>query len=398
LGVSANFDVAVLGGGASGIASGIAAGRAGKSVVICERLLKPGKKILASGNGRCNLLNENIDESFYNPASRALVKNIFAKFGKEDIFDFFSGLGLHMYSDCGRMFPVTNQSSSVLKVLEMEIKRLAVRVETGFDVKDIAYAKNCFVLSPGSGNKISASSLIVACGGRSYPSFGSDGSGYKFAERFGHKIIHPVPCAVPLVSKDPLCHPLQGQKISASAKVIAGGSVAAQAQGEVLFTKYGLSGTAILDVSRQVSISINRDGKKQVYVVLDMVPFMDEPALTAEIQKRLKIYSCPDDLLAGIVPNKFAPALLSLLKTKDAAAITHGLKAREFIVTGTRGWNEADFTAGGVSVDEVNIDTLESNFKKGLYFTGEILDVDGVRGGYNLAWAWASGFIAGRNA
>lgn len=396
--MSADFDVAILGGGASGITAAIAAKRAGKSVVIYERMPKLGKKVIASGNGRCNLLNENINESFYNASARPLVKNIFSKFGKSDILDFFTGLGLQMYSDGGRIFPVTNQSSSVLKVLEMEMERLAIPVEFNFEVADIADTKGWFTLSEKSGRKISANALVIASGGKSYPAFGADGSSYRFAEQFGHKIIEPVPCAVALVAKDPLCHPLQGQKISASAKAIIDGNLVSQAQGEVLFTKYGLSGTAILDISREISIAINRSGKKQAVIIIDMVPFMKETALRAEIEGRLKNFSSMEDIVAGILPNKFGAALSNILKTKDALSIARSLKSKEFIVTGTRGWNEADFTAGGVSVEEIKIDNLESKFKKSLYFAGEILDVDGARGGYNLAWAWASGIVAGKNA
>ncbi|MDD5429049.1 MAG: aminoacetone oxidase family FAD-binding enzyme, partial [Candidatus Omnitrophica bacterium] len=260
MGVSDNFDVAVLGGGASGIAAAIAAKRAGKSVVICERLPKIGKKILASGNGRCNLLNENIIESFYNPSARTLVKSVFTKFSKNDILDLFANLGLRTYSDDGRIFPVTNQSSSVLKVLEIELSRLRIDITHSFEAANITDAKSGFIMTSKSGRKVSAGSLIIAGGGRSYPALGSDGSCYKFAEQFGHTIVKPVPCAVALVAKDPLCHILQGQKISASAKASLGGKMLGQAQGEVLFAKYGLSGTAILDVSREISIAINRSG------------------------------------------------------------------------------------------------------------------------------------------
>ena len=389
------FEVAVLGGGASGIVAAISAKRGGSSVVICERMPRLGKKILASGNGRCNLLNEELSESFYNPASRSLVKSIFAKFGKSEILNLFKGLGLQTYSEGARIFPFTNQSSSVLKVLEIELKHLAIPVEYDFEAKDVTDTKKGFLISSKSGRHILCGALVMAAGGRSYPSLGSDGSCYKFAEAFGHRIIDPVPCAVPLSAKDVLCHILQGQKIFASAKAIINGKAGVEVSGDILFTKYGLSGTAILDISRDLSIAINRTHKNSVAVIVDMVPFMDEARLKAELEDRLKRGIPGEELITGILPNKFGPALEVILKTKDAGLIAKRLKAKEFNIIGTRGWNEADFTAGGVDTAEVNEMTLESKIKKGFYLSGEILDVDGCRGGYNLAWAWASGFVAG---
>jgi len=393
-----DFEIAVLGGGASGILAAISAARAGKRACLCERMPRLGRKVLASGNGRCNLANEDLSETFYNPSSRSLVKSVFSKFGKDRILDFFKALGLRTYSEGGRLFPVTNQSSSVLKVLELELGRLAVPVELDFEVTRIAEREGGFILVSRSGSKISCGALVMAAGGRSYPAFGSDGSAYKFAGQFGHRIITPVPSAVPLVAKDPLCHALQGQKIFSSARAIIDGEANSEAAGEVLFTKYGLSGTAILDISNAVSIAINRQGKRNVAAALDMAPFMDEAALRTELDRRLGMGYPPEELLSGILPNKFGVALGVMLRTKDVPSIAKELKAKKFIVTATRGWNEADFTAGGVDAAEVVAETLESNLKKGLYFAGEILDVDGRRGGYNLAWAWASGYVAGAGA
>jgi hypothetical protein len=392
------FDVAVIGGGAAGITAAISAGRAGKTAVICERLPRLGKKILASGNGRCNLLNEDLSDLFYNPQACSLVKSIFSEFGKDRILSFFAGLGLETYSEEGRIFPVTNQSSSVLKALEIELRRLSLPVELNFEVSSISRSKNGFRVTAKSCRSIFCNALILAGGGKSYPALGSDGSCYKFAETLGHKVIRPVPSAVALVVKDPLCHILQGQKIAAYAKAVVDGKVSGEATGEALFTKYGLSGTAILDVSRDVSIAMNRLGRKSAGIILDMAPFMGETKLKAELEKRLKHGFACEELLTGILPNKFGPALAALLKTKDAALIAGSIKSRDFTVTGTKGWNEADFTAGGVDTSEIDPITLRSKKADHLYLAGEILDVDGGRGGYNLAWAWASGFVAGASA
>ena len=390
-----NLPVVVVGAGAAGIMAAISAKRRGSDVVLCDRMSRPGRKILATGNGRCNLSNDNLDSSFYNVSSSRLVSSVLSRFGKEDIKSFFESLGLRLHSEEGRIFPATNQSSSVLKILEMELNRLSVRMELNFEVSGITVSGGSFVVASKSGTKIEACAVILACGGKSYPSFGSDGSVYKIAKHFGHNIIEPVPTAVPLVTKDPLCHSLQGQRIYARTKSLIGGKVAGESAGDVLFTKYGLSGTSVIDVSREISIAINRQRRTDVFVSIDMVPFEEEAALVADILTRIRASATGEDIIAGILPNKFGSALEDVLKTKNSAIIAKALKDRRFKISGTRGWNEADFTAGGVDTSEIDERSLASKLKNGLYFAGEMLDVDGKRGGYNLAWAWASGHIAG---
>jgi predicted Rossmann fold flavoprotein len=393
------YKVLVIGGGASGIAAAISAGRCGSQVIICERSPRIGRKVLASGNGRCNLTNDALNSSFYNASSRPLVESVFKLFGRNDIGRFFRELGLFTRSEGARVFPVTDQSSSVLGVLEQELNRLPVKIETGFDVVSIsAPDSGGFIVTPRSGGPIAAEAIVIACGGKTYPALGSDGAGYRFAERFGHKIVKPVPAAVPLVSKDRLCHLLQGQRIEARVSCSTGNGGTASAEGDVLFTRYGLSGTAILDISEHVSVAINRNGSGSMPVYVDMVPFMTEEELSSELSARAGRRIQPDLIFAGILPDKFGPALKELFAKGDLRKAAQAVKMRPFSVTGTRGWNEADFTAGGVEVSEVDPATLESRLRRGVYFSGETLDVNGARGGYNLAWAWASGFVAGRSA
>ncbi len=388
------YTTVVIGGGAAGIVAAISAKRKGNNALLVEKKERLGKKILASGNGRCNLMNEELSEAFYNSASRSLVKSVFSRFGKAAILGFFHELGLKTYSEDGRIFPITNQSASLLKALELELKRLSVSVELNFDVADISRFAEGFKVTPKKGAAVECDNVIMAGGGRSYPAFGSDGSLFGLAKRLGHNIIEPVPSAVPLVVKDALCHLLQGQKIFTSVRSVINGYAGSSVQGDLLFTKYGLSGTAILDISEEISVAMNRGHAKDVTVSVDMVPFMDKGVLESELARRFGSGWAQEDLLTGLLPNKFSAALKDLLK-KDAKHIASAIKDRRFNVTGTRGWNEAEFTAGGIDAAEVKEGTLGSKFKKGLYFAGEMCDVDGKRGGYNLAWAWASGFIAG---
>jgi predicted Rossmann fold flavoprotein len=390
------YEIAVIGGGASGICAAIGAARSGRTVVVCEKMPLLGKKILATGNGRCNLTNDRLDESYYNPAARETVKGVFGGVGPDQVLDFFRGLGLRLYSQQGRVFPVTNQAASVVKVLEKELLRLRVPVQLSFECTGITYVPGSIQVASRGRQTIECEKLILAGGGKTYPSFGSNGSLYEISRLLGHRLVEPVPCAVPLLTRDSLCQEMQGQRITARAWGIIEGQRGKGADGELLFTKYGLSGTCILDVSEEISIALHRDHRRDVRVGADLIPFLAEEELTRELNRRISAGMPPEEVLVGILPNKMAAALKTLFLEGDPRRAAASLKAREFAITGTRGWNEAEFTAGGIRNDEVDPRTLESRICRGVYFAGEILDVNGARGGYNLAWAWASGLLAGQ--
>ncbi|MGD0781748.1 MAG: aminoacetone oxidase family FAD-binding enzyme [Candidatus Aminicenantales bacterium] len=393
------FDVAVIGGGAAGLAAAIGAARKGASVVVAERLPKPGKKILVTGGGRCNLTREIYGAADFTSTDPALVASVFARIGPDDVLRFFHELGLSTVSDGGRIYPAAGQASSVLKVLLLEIGRLGVAWKLDFEVVAVAGGHGGFVLSSRDGRTIEARRVVLAGGGRTYPALGSNGSGHELARTLGHRIVHPVPSAVPLLVKDPLCQALQGQRIRARASALVGGKVVREADGELLFTAYGLSGTAVLDVSESLSIALNRDGRSDAALAVDLVPFMTGRRLADEIARRMGAGWAGSDRLSGILPEKFAILARSRPtpagRTEAAAALAASLKDKRFAVHGTRGWNEAEFTSGGVDAREVEPGTIESKHCRGLHFAGEILDVQGPRGGYNLAWAWASGLAAG---
>jgi predicted Rossmann fold flavoprotein len=395
------WEVAVVGGGAAGLTAAISSARRGAAVVICERLPRLGKKILATGGGRCNLSNEDLSPAAFASTSRGLVASVLDRFGNEDIRDFFRGLGLELWAEDGRVFPASNQASSVLTLLEREIRSLGVGVELGFEASEIGRTEARFSIDSVDGRRLEADTVILAGGGKAYPALGSNGSAYRLAQRLAHHIVPAVPSAVPLLARDRMCHLLQGLKIRARATALVGGAGARAAEGEVLFTQYGLSGTAVLDVSEELSVALNRDGRTDVAVSLDLVPFLTRSALASKFAKRIKEGWKAEELAAGILPDRFASVVPGILPagSRDpasaAAGLAAALKEKRFAVYGTRGWNEAEFTSGGVDAREVLPRTLESKIQKGLYFAGEILDVQGRRGGYNLAWAWASGFVAG---
>jgi predicted Rossmann fold flavoprotein len=401
------FDLVVVGAGAAGLTAAISGARRGASVGVLERLPRTGKKLLATGGGRCNLLNDGLAASAFTSTDPGLVSSIFDRFGRAEIRRFFEGLGLRLQTDeSGRVYPATNQAASVLKVLELEAGRLGIAVETGFEAERVDASAGGFTVASTEGRKVAARVVVMAGGGRSYPALGSNGSCYGLAAAFGHRIVSPVPSAVPLIVRDRMCHFLQGQKLRARVASRIGGRSDRTAEGELLFTRYGLSGTAALDVSEGLSIALNRDGKIDAAVVVDLVPFLSEEDLAAELLRRWTAGWPAEDIAAGLLPEKFSLVMPQLLQDAGvpnregmnragARALATALKAKTFAVTGTRGWNEAEFTSGGVDAGEIRHGTLESKLRRRLYFAGEVIDVQGGRGGYNLSWAWASGFVAG---
>jgi predicted Rossmann fold flavoprotein len=398
------FDLAVVGGGAAGLTAAISAARRGGSVALLERLPSPGKKILATGGGRCNLLNDKLEASSFTSTGPALVASVLDRIGRREIRDFFTGLGLRLQADeKGRVYPATNQAASVLKVLELEVRRLGIAVEAGFAVEKIEPRSGSFRVRAADGRTVEGRAIILAGGGKSYPALGSDGSCYGLAASLGHRIVAPVPSAVPLLVKDRLCHHLQGLRLQIRAEGRVAGRAVRMSEGELLFTQYGLSGTAVLDVSEDLSIALNRDGRKDVSVAVDLLPDMSAKDLSAELSRRQASGWGIHDLVSGLLPEKFGPLVPQLSGAAPGQGDASGtvgrlaaaLKEMEFPVQGTRGWNEAEFTAGGVDAREIKPGTLESKLRRGLYFAGEVLDVQGGRGGFNLAWAWASGSVAG---
>ncbi|HOW42111.1 MAG TPA: aminoacetone oxidase family FAD-binding enzyme [Candidatus Omnitrophota bacterium] len=396
--MTTTVDTVVIGGGASGVVAAISAARTGKKVMICEQLPAIGKKILATGGGKCNLLNEHLDPACYNPAAQRLVAAVFARFGKEQIKQFFSQLGLFCYTDSdARVFPVTNQAATVVKVLELELKRLGVAISCDSPVTGLRAGTRGFRVELAGDRAVACTAVVIAGGGKTYPALGGKGTCYRLAQAFGHTVVEPVAVAVPLIVKDRICHLLQGQKIAAAVTSLIAGQRIARVTGDLLFTAYGLSGTAVLDSSRDIALALHRAPPRDAAVLVDWVPFMDSRQLLSVLKKRYSLAgrNGKADLLTGILPQKCSFLCQDVNAPADLDRLAARLKETKFTVSATRGWNEADFTAGGVAVPEVSEATLESKLQKGLYFCGEVLDVDGKRGGYNLAWAWASGYCAG---
>ena len=384
-------DICIIGGGAAGLMSAIAAARLGASVVIAERLPRVGKKILSTGNGRCNITNNDLDISHYHGKNPDFARSALSRFDLDKTTDFFGDIGIPFVSaENGKVYPQSLQAASVLDMLRIECKQLGVTELTDFFVTEIK--TNPFILISDKGNKIQAQKIILATGGKAAPSFGSDGNGYKLATDLGHTLISPIPSLVQLKVKSPL-RALKGIKHMCTATVICD-KERKSVYGEVLFTEYGLSGPPIFDLSRIAAQGIY--SKKDVFVSLDLLP--DNIHLEEELiaRKARLPHLSREDFLNGVLNKRLGFEICKMAdKPEHIARLIHNLK---FTVTGTMPWANAQVTAGGINVTDINTKTMESRKIPGMYFAGEIMDIDGDCGGYNLQWAWSSGYFAGESA
>lgn len=393
------YSIAVIGAGASGIAAAIAAKRENPklTVALIEALPRIGKKILATGNGRCNLTNLNASPEYYNST---FTKNILSEFTSQAVIDFFASIGLRCVCDSeGRVYPMSNTASSVLDCLRFETERLGIDVITDTRAETIENRNGIFIIN----GSFQAQKLILALGGKASPSQGSDGSGYKLLKTLGHSITPVFPALVQLCVKENI-KALKGVRVKADVKLVLNKNIIDSSRGEVLFTDYGLSGIAVMDVSRNV-----KDGKYSC--ILDILPSLEKSETVNFLAERKKQnpHLSADNTLSGILPKKAGQYVLRVcgikentelgnLSSAQLGIVAGCIKNLCFEITGTNGFNNAQITSGGAQLKEFDSSTLESKKIKNLYCTGELLDVDSVCGGFNLHWAWASGLTAGRNA
>lgn len=398
--------VIIIGGGASGLMAAIAAAEEGADVTVLERLDRVGKKILATGNGRCNITNINASETNYYGNDTKVIKEIFGRFGVRETLDFFESIGVMTKEESdGRIYPYTDQASSVLDALRLKMDILGVKVICGFEVKKIEKMQNCFEVISYSEEKISADKVVVACGGRSSPSLGSNGSGYSILKGIGHSVTLLVPSLVQIETEAGSVKGLKGIKKNCSIKILYGKKVLAQESGEVLFTEYGLSGPPVFSLSSKLPKENNNDivfrlDVMEEYSFEDLVNMISmrksvmgeyrlEDFFVGFLNKRI-IYSILKSV--GIMPLSRKGGSLS---DKEIYSIAGKIKNWDFKFISTHGWNNSQVTKGGIPINEVDND-MQSLKMRGVYITGELLDIDGGCGGYNLQWAWSTGYIAGK--
>ncbi len=400
----------------------IAAARNGAAVTVLEAMERPGKKLLLTGNGRCNLTNMEPDLPIrYSGSGRGLAKSVTRRFGAADCRQFFLTLGLLTTEKNGLVYPYTLQSSSVLEALLGEMRRLGVKLKCSERIVSVVppsdRKKAVWQIKTESWS-YEAQAVILACGSRCLPATGSDGSGYALAEMAGHTVTETYPALVPLVCRGDFFAAAAGvrclvevaiaETIRSENGTAAEYTVLCRERGELQWTKYGISGIVVFQLSRYVSAYC---GKGQLSAVIDLLPDFDQEALAAILKNRAD--EIPGEplsvLLRGMLHEKLIPVILKYLKQKPGTlcknvsantleTIVSLLKQLSIPVKKTKSFEECQVCAGGVCGTEVLEETLESKYHSGLYFAGELLDIDGPCGGYNLQWAWASGFIAGTAA
>jgi len=397
--------IVIIGGGASGILAAIIAKRNGADVTILEKNNRIGKKILATGNGRCNYTNIHTTKDAYNHPD--FVQSTLEQFSAADAIAFFESLGIApKVEDFGKTYPLSEQASSIIDVFLYELEHLKINVKTDSQVNQIERKDQKFVIRTVSGEVYEADHVILSTGGKAMPSTGSDGLGYPLARKFGHQVTTIFPALVRLKLDSPYLKQLDGVKISSTVCLNYGQETLQKEKGDILFTSYGISGPTILDLSRKANELLNQKINPVVDVML-----LDQLTRSAiETRFNQSLDKPVDFSLIGLVNKRLISALIKEAGIQKQNTLVRDLSKSElnrlisllfhweFKVIGSKGFEDAQVTAGGVDINEVNPETLESKLVKGLYFTGEVLDIDGLCGGYNLQWAWSSAFVAGNHA
>jgi len=404
------YDVIIIGAGASGLVTAIVSARRGKKVLIVEKNKKVGKKLLATGNGKCNITNQRpLPERFYSHHPK-FISEVLDGYGYQGVKNFFKSIGLELIEGKeGKVFPMSLQASSVVEILEAECHYLGVKISCEVDVNKIEKTKKSYNVFFDN-KKVNAYSVVISTGNISAPQLGGVDSGINFARNLGHNIIESFPTLVQLNSHVNNLEKMAGVKVDSRVTFTTKKGVKIEKQGDVLFTSYGISGLAILDISRAVIQELIHTPK--VTLEIDLMPKMSREQLLALFKKSL-VKKSPKPLkiwLQGFINKKLILPILEPLKLnnvtvgsissnkesiKELKKIVNKIKCFKFEVDGSRGYKGAEVATGGVDTKEINPQTMESKKHKGLYFTGEVLDVDGDRGGFNLHFAWVCGLRAG---
>ena len=407
--------VIVVGGGAAGMFAAIAAAKNGHQVTLYEKNEKLGKKIFITGKGRCNITNAADMEELFDAVvtNSKFLYSSFYGYTNQNVIDFFEDAGVPVKIERGnRVFPISDHSSDVIRALEREMKKVGVKVYLNTEVKSVEAEKGKF-------NKVvlkdtttqTADACIVATGGLSYRSTGSTGDGFRFAENVGHKVTQCFPSLVPMETKEPWICELQGLSLrNVEAKILDGKKELYKDFGEMLFTHFGVSGPLIISASSYVGKKfMDKNGqKKELTLEIDLKPALTEEQLDQRVLRDFEENHNRQfkNAITKLFPTKLIPVMLELdgidpekkvnsIEKEERKQFVHLIKHFRMTLTGLRDYPEAIITKGGVNVKEIDPGTMESKLVKGLYFAGEVLDLDALTGGFNLQIAWSTGYAAG---
>lgn len=403
------MSIGIIGGGAAGMMAAITAARKGNQVTILERNDRVGKKILVTGNGKCNLGNYDLRKEMYYGANREWIWDKLERFNTESTVKFFEELGLMIKNKNGYLYPACEQAAVVLDVLRIALERLGVEILYDCKINHIGRNVESGRIEVSDGvNKYFFDKVILACGSKAAPKTGSDGSGYKLVKQLGLEMVPIVPALVQMKCEEDYFKAVAGVRTDAFLKVWNNGKCVAQERGELQITEYGISGIPVFQISRVMNYILR--GQAQVSVSIDLFPDFDEKEYQRFCQNRMTELSdrTVEEFFTGMLHKKIMMMFVKQCGLKPNALVKDANKdklmqvfalCRDWKVTvnGSNPYDNAQVCAGGVDVKELS-EELESLKVPGVYFAGELIDVDGKCGGYNLQWAWCSGYIAGESA
>ena len=396
--------VIIIGGGASGLMTATTAARNGHTVILLERQARVGRKLLATGNGRCNLTNMNMAFPCYHGQSPEFIRPAFAALDLNDTLAFFHSLGLlTVAEDTGRVYPYSDQAGSVVDVLRFAADAAGVVTRTGFEVTGLKRTKKSFSVSSAE-ETLTADRVIVCCGGMAGGKLGGTRSGYELLQSLGHSVTKLYPALVQIKTNNTYVKALKGVRANAALRLCRGRDTVAASQGEVQFTEFGVSGPAVFELSRAAATE-----KGPLTILLDLLPQLSAADMENMLRQRIASMGelTTENLLAGMLHNRLGRTILryagysltdpvAFLSPTDLKKISEAIKSFSLPVIGVLGFDGAQVTAGGIRTAEFDPATLQSRLVPGLYAAGEVLDIDGDCGGYNLQWAWSSGYLAGQ--
>ena len=397
--------IVIIGAGASGMAAALAAAENGNNeVILLERQARVGRKLQATGNGRCNLSNIHASERGYHGQNPDFANSAISAFSPKDTLAWFGSLGLFTVTeDSGKVYPYSDQANSVVDVLRLALVKENITLKTGYEVTKVQKTDSGFTATNGE-ESITCDKLIVACGGLAGSKLGGTMSGYKLLAKLGHRSTKLRPSLVQIQSNWPELPSLKGVRTNCHVQILHNGEIFARSTGELQLTEHGISGPVVFEISRDVCAERGKWTAK-----LDFLPHIPADALEAELQRRRQGNLPMEELLTGILHNRLGRVLTKAagIKGKQYVNQISNAQLREVIacvkglqidLTEPLGMDSAQVTAGGVLTDGFDPHTMESKLVSGLYACGEVLDIDGDCGGYNLQWAWSSGRMAGLHA